>query len=253
MAVNENDLESLWEDIPVPLDPSTARTVQNTYTQGLLTGVGAGAITYGTISYYPNLLVSRVVHGHGVVETPPRLRQRQRHLEPGNGLSLSRPRQPLAEPERHPRPTPEWPHQAGWPALGAIPRLGGAAVSPPSPASSPPGVANSFRRAGRSLLGAVGQPPGTPGPLPGAMGRLAGANHSPHEMDSRPDDGGRPPAPCAEWKWNRAAQSRGWRGSGQDRRGRVGGRRRETVGRWPELCHLVSDSRSFSKAVEGKP
>ncbi|MBW8876540.1 MAG: S-layer homology domain-containing protein, partial [Acidobacteria bacterium] len=56
-------------DLPIALDPNTTRTVQNTYAQGLLTGVSAGATTYGTISYYPNLLVSQVVHGNGMVET----------------------------------------------------------------------------------------------------------------------------------------------------------------------------------------
>jgi RHS repeat-associated protein len=49
--------------------PAPARTVQNTYTQGLLTGVSANGITYGTISYYPNLLVNQVTHGNGVVDT----------------------------------------------------------------------------------------------------------------------------------------------------------------------------------------
>ncbi|HEV7505183.1 MAG TPA: RHS repeat-associated core domain-containing protein [Thermoanaerobaculia bacterium] len=49
--------------------PVPARTVQNTYSQGLLTGVSAGVTNYGTISYYPNLLVSQVVHGNGVVDT----------------------------------------------------------------------------------------------------------------------------------------------------------------------------------------
>jgi RHS repeat-associated protein len=49
--------------------PAPARTVQNTYVQGLLTGVSANGITYGTISYYPNLLVNQVTHGNGVVDT----------------------------------------------------------------------------------------------------------------------------------------------------------------------------------------
>ncbi|HEX3555793.1 MAG TPA: hypothetical protein VIA62_21455, partial [Thermoanaerobaculia bacterium] len=56
-------------DLPIAADPNTARTVQNTYAQGLLTGVSAGATTYGTISYHPSLMVSQVVHGNGVVET----------------------------------------------------------------------------------------------------------------------------------------------------------------------------------------
>ncbi|MFY9824701.1 MAG: RHS repeat-associated core domain-containing protein [Thermoanaerobaculia bacterium] len=49
--------------------PAPVRTVQNTYTQGLLTGVSANGFSYGTISYYPNLLVSQVVHSNGVMET----------------------------------------------------------------------------------------------------------------------------------------------------------------------------------------
>jgi RHS repeat-associated protein len=49
--------------------PAPARTVQNTYVQGLLTGVSANGTSYGTISYYPNLLVSQVVHGNGVTDT----------------------------------------------------------------------------------------------------------------------------------------------------------------------------------------
>jgi RHS repeat-associated protein len=35
----------------------------------MLTGVTSGATNYGTLSYYPNLLVSQVAHGNGVVET----------------------------------------------------------------------------------------------------------------------------------------------------------------------------------------
>ncbi len=49
--------------------PAPARTVQNTYVQGLLTGVSANGASYGTISYYPNLLVSQVVHSNGVTDT----------------------------------------------------------------------------------------------------------------------------------------------------------------------------------------
>jgi RHS repeat-associated protein len=49
--------------------PAPARTVQNTYVQGLLTGVSANGTSYGTISYYPNLLVSQVVHRNGVTDT----------------------------------------------------------------------------------------------------------------------------------------------------------------------------------------
>ena len=41
-------------------------SVQFAYTQSLLTSV---ALTYGTLSYYPNLLVSQVVHRNGVIET----------------------------------------------------------------------------------------------------------------------------------------------------------------------------------------
>lgn len=44
-------------DIPYKIDPATPRNVQFAYTQGLLTGV-TGAAPYGTLSYYPNLLVS---------------------------------------------------------------------------------------------------------------------------------------------------------------------------------------------------
>jgi RHS repeat-associated protein len=56
-------------DIPVATDPATQRSVQFAYPQGLLTGVSSGALTYGTLSYYPNLLVSQVVHRNGVIET----------------------------------------------------------------------------------------------------------------------------------------------------------------------------------------
>jgi RHS repeat-associated protein len=56
-------------DIPVATDPATQRSVQFAYTQGLLTGVSSGALIYGTLSYYPNLLVSQVVHRNGVIET----------------------------------------------------------------------------------------------------------------------------------------------------------------------------------------
>ena len=43
--------------------------MQLAYVQGLLTSVGSGSTTYGTISYHPNLLVSQIVHGNGVAET----------------------------------------------------------------------------------------------------------------------------------------------------------------------------------------
>jgi RHS repeat-associated protein len=56
-------------DIPVALDPNTQRTVQFAYIQGLLTGVTSGVTTYGTISYHPNLLVSQINHGNGMIET----------------------------------------------------------------------------------------------------------------------------------------------------------------------------------------
>jgi RHS repeat-associated protein len=56
-------------DIPVATDPATQRSVQFAYAQGLLTSVSSGALTYGTLSYYPNLLVSQVVHRNGVIET----------------------------------------------------------------------------------------------------------------------------------------------------------------------------------------
>ena len=52
-------------DIPVATDPNTQRTVNFFYTQGLLTSVTGGATTYGTLSYYPNLLVSQVTHNNG--------------------------------------------------------------------------------------------------------------------------------------------------------------------------------------------
>jgi hypothetical protein len=37
--------------------------------QGLLTQVSAGDLTYGMLSYHPNLLVSQITHGNGMVET----------------------------------------------------------------------------------------------------------------------------------------------------------------------------------------
>ncbi len=49
--------------------PAPARTVQNAYVQGLLTGVSANGANYGTISYYPNLLVNQVTHSNGVTDT----------------------------------------------------------------------------------------------------------------------------------------------------------------------------------------
>ena len=56
-------------DLPLQISPTTSRTVQLAYVQGLLTSVSSGSTTYGTISYHPNLLVSQVVHGNGVTET----------------------------------------------------------------------------------------------------------------------------------------------------------------------------------------
>jgi RHS repeat-associated protein len=56
-------------DIPVATDPNTSRTVSFSYMQGLLTGVTSGATTYGTLSYYPNRMVSQIAHGNGVTET----------------------------------------------------------------------------------------------------------------------------------------------------------------------------------------
>ncbi len=55
-------------NISVPTDPNTQRSASFTYMQGLLTGVTSGTTTYGTLSYYPNLLVSQISHGNGVTE-----------------------------------------------------------------------------------------------------------------------------------------------------------------------------------------
>jgi hypothetical protein len=55
-------------DIPYKIDPATPRNVQFAYTQGLLTGV-TGAVSYGTLTYHPNLLVNQVAHANGVAET----------------------------------------------------------------------------------------------------------------------------------------------------------------------------------------
>ena len=54
-------------DLPVLIDTNTSRNVNFAYTQGMLTGVTSGATTYGTLAYHPNLLVSQVAHGNGVV------------------------------------------------------------------------------------------------------------------------------------------------------------------------------------------
>jgi RHS repeat-associated protein len=56
-------------DVPVPTDPNTQRTANFLYTQGLLTAVTSGVATYGTLSYYPNLMVSQVLHGNSVTES----------------------------------------------------------------------------------------------------------------------------------------------------------------------------------------
>jgi RHS repeat-associated protein len=48
---------------------AAARTVQNTFSEGLLSSVKVGTLTYGTLSYHPNLLVNQVTHANGVVET----------------------------------------------------------------------------------------------------------------------------------------------------------------------------------------
>src|SRR5262249_47857300 len=54
--------------LPPQTAPNTPRTANFFYTQGLLTGVTSGVTTYGTLSYYPNLLVNQVFHGNGVTE-----------------------------------------------------------------------------------------------------------------------------------------------------------------------------------------
>lgn len=56
-------------DFPVAIPPDTQRTVNFAYTQGLLTGVSANNVSYGTLSYHPNLLVSQINHTNGMVET----------------------------------------------------------------------------------------------------------------------------------------------------------------------------------------
>ncbi|HKI00774.1 MAG TPA: RHS repeat-associated core domain-containing protein [Thermoanaerobaculia bacterium] len=56
-------------DLPVAIDPKAARNATFAYNQGLLTGVSANGVSYGTLSYHPNLLVSQVAHGNGVMET----------------------------------------------------------------------------------------------------------------------------------------------------------------------------------------
>ena len=56
-------------DIPYKIDAATPRSVQFAYTQGLLAGVTSGGVTYGSLSYYPNLLVSQIAHGNGMTET----------------------------------------------------------------------------------------------------------------------------------------------------------------------------------------
>ena len=55
-------------DIPVAIPPNTARALQLTYNQGLLTSVSANGVSYGSLLYHPNLLVSQVNHTNGMVE-----------------------------------------------------------------------------------------------------------------------------------------------------------------------------------------
>ncbi len=56
-------------DLPITIPPATARTLDFAYTQGLLTEVKSGALTYGSLFYHPNLLVSQVTHANNVIET----------------------------------------------------------------------------------------------------------------------------------------------------------------------------------------
>ena len=56
-------------DLPVAIDPKAPRNATFAYNQGLLTGVSANGVSYGTLSYHSNLLVSQVTHGNGVMET----------------------------------------------------------------------------------------------------------------------------------------------------------------------------------------
>jgi RHS repeat-associated protein len=48
---------------------ASPRTVENTFSEGLLSRVKVGTFTYGTLSYHPNLLVSQVAHANGITET----------------------------------------------------------------------------------------------------------------------------------------------------------------------------------------
>lgn len=45
------------------------RTVTNGYSNGLLTSVSSGAVTYGTINYHINGMVNQVIHANGVTDT----------------------------------------------------------------------------------------------------------------------------------------------------------------------------------------
>src|SRR5262249_40359959 len=44
-------------------------TITNNYTEGLLASVQNGTLTYGTLTYHPNLLVNTIQHANGVLET----------------------------------------------------------------------------------------------------------------------------------------------------------------------------------------
>ncbi len=63
---DQREIEAIY---PVKTAPSTPRNLQLTYSQGLLTGVSANGVSYGTVTYHPNLLVSQIAHTNGVTET----------------------------------------------------------------------------------------------------------------------------------------------------------------------------------------
>jgi RHS repeat-associated protein len=48
---------------------TTSRTVTNGYTNGFLTSVASGGLTYATISYQVNGMVNQVVHANGITDT----------------------------------------------------------------------------------------------------------------------------------------------------------------------------------------
>lgn len=56
-------------DFPIVIPPDTQRTATFAYSQGLLTSVSSNNVSYGTLSYHPNLLVSQITHTNGIVET----------------------------------------------------------------------------------------------------------------------------------------------------------------------------------------